>query len=339
MVAPLHVPVLPQLPKGKGKGQSLKPSGHTVHYAELITSKKLSMQITIPIIMPGVLLASILVFLLTSGELGVPIFLRYNVFSVESFTQFSAFYNFGAATAAATPLLLITFIVLLIERIFLRDKTYQLRPVGAEKIPKINLGLYKYALFILIAMFAFCIVIFPLGLLIYNSLSPEAYKEAIARAGNSLFRSIIYAATGATALSILGFLIGYLIHTKTFRLWHAIDSLTIFLFALSGAVIGIGLINLWNRPSTNFIYATPVIIIIGYLAKYTALTSRITVSSLARIPPSMEEAAQVFGTKWLRRITSIIVPMAKRGLIAGWLIGYIWRRNLFICSSLWRRRI
>ncbi len=46
-------------------------------------------EITIPLILPGILLAAILVFLLSFGEFGVPNFLRYKVFPVESFTQFS----------------------------------------------------------------------------------------------------------------------------------------------------------------------------------------------------------------------------------------------------------
>jgi len=280
--------------------------------------------ITIPLIMPGVLLASMLVFLLTLGEIGVPTFLRYDVFPVESFTQFSAFYNFGAATAAAVPLVIITFIILVIERIFLREKTYQLRPaVGGKKSSKIALGDYRKWFFITVTLLCFCSIILPLLVLCLHSLSADAYKEAISRAGDSLFRSILYATIGASALTVLGFFIGYLIHAKIFRFWRAVDSLTIFLFALSGTVIGIGLINLWNRPATNFIYATPVIIILGYLAQYTALTSRITVSTLVQIPPSMEEAAQVSGAKWLRRIFLITAPMAKRGLVAGWLVGYI----------------
>ncbi len=280
--------------------------------------------ITIPLIMPGLLLASILVFLLTLGELGVPTFLRYDVFPVESFTQFSAFYNFGAATAAAVPLVIITLIVLVIERIFLRDKTYQLHPaVGGDKSSTINLGVYRKWFLIIVVLLCFCSIILPFLVLLFHSFSAGVYKEALSRAGDSLFRSVAYAAIGASALAVLGFFLGYLIHSKTFRFWRAIDSLTIFLFALSGTIIGIGLINLWNRPATNFIYASPVIIIFGYLAQYTALTSRITVSTLAQIPSSMEEAAQVSGAKWIRRITLITAPMAKRGLIAGWLVGYI----------------
>ena len=281
-------------------------------------------EISIPLILPGVLLAAMLVFLLTLGEFGVPTFLRYDVFAVESFTQFSAFYNVGAATAAAIPLAIITFLILVVERIFLREKTYQLRPApGEEQALLIKLGSSRFVLFTLVGLLCLIMIMAPLLVLVVQSASVSAYSEALTRAGDSLLRSLIYAVIGASALTILGFFLGYLIYTRAFRFWRAVDSLTIFLFALPSTVIGIGLISLWNRPWTNFIYATPVIIVLGYLARYTALTSRITVSALAQIPPSMEEAAQVVGAGWLRRLNLIVAPLAKRGLVAGWLVGYI----------------
>jgi iron(III) transport system permease protein len=280
--------------------------------------------VSIPMILPGVLLAAILVFLLSLGEFSVPMFLRYDVFPVESFTQFSAFYNFGAATAAAIPLALVTFLILILERIFIREKTYQLRPSpGEEHAISIRLGSYGRWLFVSVCLLCLIIIVMPFLVLVVQSFSISVYVKALSSAGDSLLRSLIYAVIGASVLTILGFFIGYLIHTKAFHFWLAVDSLTIFLFALPSTVIGIGLISLWNRPSTNIIYVTPVIILLGYLAQYTVLFSRITVSMLAQIPPSMEEAAQIVGAGWLRRIILILAPMAKRGIIAGWVVGYI----------------
>ncbi len=280
--------------------------------------------ITIPLILPGILLAAMLTFILSFGEFGVSNFLRYGVFPVESFTQFSAFYNFKAATAAAVPLVLVTFVVLLSEAGFLREKTFRLRPSAeTEDLPLIALGTSRNGLFVLVTLFGFFLVIVPILVLIVQSANIQAYAEALSRAGDSLLRSLFYAVIGATSLTLFGFFSGYLIQTKTFRYWRAIDFTTIFLFALPGTVIGIGLISLWNTPYTNFIYGTLWIIILGYLAKYTALTSRITVNQLTQISPAMEEAAQVAGAGWFRRLIFIIIPLARRGLLAGWIVGYI----------------
>lgn len=281
-------------------------------------------RITIPSIYHGVLLGAMLVFLITMGELGVPTFLRFDVFPVESFVQFSAFYNFGAGTAAAIPLVVITFLFLVLERVFLREKTQILRPVpDGEKQLTIPLGFFRIPLFMLVGLFALLIVIAPFLVLLLQSLSVTAYAEAITKAGDSMLRSLSYAAIGATALTLIGFFCGYLIHNRAFPLWRSIDSMTIFLFALPATVIGIGLVSLWNHPLTGFIYATPAIIIFGYIAQFTAVNSRITATSLARIPTSMDEAAVVSGAGWFRRLTRITVPIARRGIAAGWIIAYI----------------
>ncbi len=280
--------------------------------------------ITIPLILPGVLLAAMLVFLLTFGEFGVPAFLGYDVFPVESFTQFSAFYNFSAATAAAIPLAVVAFLVLAAERFFMREKTDQLRPApDGEQRSFIGLGPLRRWVLALVSLLCLIIVVVPVLALLLQSATTSAYVEALNRAGHSLLRSVVYALVGATLLTSVGFLSGYLIQTRTLPFWRSVDALTIFLFALPSTVTGIGLISLWNRPWTNFIYTTPAIIILGYLAKYTALTSRITVSTLAQIPSSMEEAAQVVGAGWVRRMGVIVAPLARHGLVAGWLVGYI----------------
>ncbi len=280
-------------------------------------------KITIPLIIPGTLLASLLVFLLTLGEFGVPTFLRYDVFPVESFIRFSAFYDFGSATAAAIPLILIAAILLLVERIFLRNKTFRFTPYTNNKNIKINLGKYKKIVIVITWFLAIIIVILPLMVLFTNSLSIKAYRQALSQGWMPLARSLWYAIIGATVISITGFFLGYIIYNKEIKLWRAVDSLTIFLFALPGTVIGIGMISMWNNPLTNFIYSTPIIIILGYIARYSALTSRITVSTLARIPASMEEAAMSSGAPWLYRIFHITIPLSRDGLITAWLVAYI----------------
>jgi iron(III) transport system permease protein len=280
--------------------------------------------ITIPLVLPGIMLALILVFLLSLGEFSVPAFLRYNVFPVESFTQFSAFLNFGAATVTAIPLAIVTLLVLALESVFLREKTYQIRPSpGTDFTEHIKLGNSRKWLLAATSGLCLFIVVLPLLVLIVQSFSAKVFASAWAKAADSLYRSLLYALIGASALTFIGFICGYLVQTRAMRFWRSIDSLTIFLFALPSTVIGIGLIGLWNRPSTNIIYATPAIIIIGYIAQYTALSSRITVSMLSQIPPSMEEAAQVAGSGWIRRMTLIVAPLSKRGLIAAWLVGFV----------------
>ena len=99
--------------------------------ARLVASWPATLRVvTLPLVWPGVALAASLVFLLSLGEFGVPIYLRFDVFPVESFTQFSAFFNYGAATAAAVPLLLAALLLLVLEWNLLKDAPKALR-IGA----------------------------------------------------------------------------------------------------------------------------------------------------------------------------------------------------------------
>ena len=279
--------------------------------------------ITIPLIVPAIALALMLVFILTFGELSVATYLRYDLYAMESFTQFSAFYDFRAATAAALPLAVAALLFLSMEEVLLGKRRYALRPYSGRKIQRIPLGRFRIWLLLAVAIPGFALVLLPLITLLIQSSGFHHYIDAFNVARGSIYRSLLLAVSAATVLALFGFFTGYMIHKKALKIWRLADAATIFLFALPGTVIGIGLISMWNTPWTNFIYATPVIVIFGLLAKYIALTSKISAVQLSQIPSSMEEAAQVAGAGWFRTMMLIVIPLAWRGLAVGWIIGYV----------------
>lgn len=280
-------------------------------------------RITLPLIRPGLAWAALLIFLLAIGEFSVPMYLRYDVFPVEILTQFSAFYDFGAATAAAVPLALLTVALLVVEGRFLSPPRLSVRGfLGETEGSVIRLGAAHIGWLFGVGLLCVVLVIVPLGGLALQT-SPMDYVDALSRAGDSLLHSLLYAAIGATLLTLLGFFCGYLVHTRALRAWRWVDFLTLLLLVLPAPVIGMGLIGLWNRPATAWIYGTPVMILLGYLAQYLALTSRTTAAALAQIPASMDEAAVVTGAGWFHRLSMITVPLARPGLLAAWLIAYI----------------
>jgi iron(III) transport system permease protein len=280
-------------------------------------------RITLPLITPAILFAAVLVFLLTFGEVGVPTFLRYPVYPVETLTQFAAFYDFSAATAAAIPMLIVTLAILALEYRLLQKRALELRAATFDGRTQIELGGWRFPLFLIVLSLALITVVLPLVVLFAQSSSLSAFAEAFSRASDSIVRSLAFAVIGATLLTLLGFFCGYLIHSRTLPLWQSVDALALFLFTLPGTVIGIGLISLWNRPMTNAIYSTPAIIILGYLAQYAVLPMRMTSAILERIPASLEQAAELCGASWYMSLRQIVMPLAKRSLIAVWAVAYV----------------
>jgi iron(III) transport system permease protein len=281
-------------------------------------------RITLPLMAPAILFAALVVFLLTFGEVGVPSFLRYAVYPRETLTQFAAFYDFGAATASAIPMLMVTLIILALEYRFLHNRVLALSAAtpGSNQA-RIALGAWRLPLFAIVLTWALLTLALPLAALLVQSSSGQAFIEAFSRASDSIARSLVFAVVGTTLLTTLGFFCGYSIYDRSSPLWRSVDAVALFLFALPGTVIGIGLISLWNTPATELIYATPAIVILGYLAQYAILPTRMTSAMLESIPRSLEHAARVSGASWYMTLRHVMTPLATRGLIAAWLIGYV----------------
>src|SRR5207253_1522559 len=76
-------------------------------------------------------------------EIGVPTFLRYPVYPVEILTQFAAFYDVSAATAAAIPMLIITVMILVLEIRLLHASVLELSAATIGRSAPIELGRWR----------------------------------------------------------------------------------------------------------------------------------------------------------------------------------------------------
>jgi iron(III) transport system permease protein len=274
--------------------------------------------ITLPLISPAILFSFLLLFMLSFGEFSVANFLRYPIFPMESFTQFSAFYDFKLATVTAMPMLFIGFLVIALQK-FTTGKS--LRFLAARDMVKIDLK-EKEKLFLgLVLLFVTITVLLPL-LSLFMQVDIKSFILAFQKATAPLSRSILFATLSATSLLFFGFLSAYLVEQKH-QSATLFSTLTLFLFILPSTLIGIALILFYNTPYTNFIYATPLIILFAYTIKYLFLSSKIIENKLIQIPYSLIESAKLSGASWRQIIWFIVLPLAKDALIVAWLVGFI----------------
>ncbi len=274
-------------------------------------------KITLPLMKSSILMGMILVFLLSMGELGVPTFLRYPVYPVEILSRFAAFYDFHGATASSIPLLLIALLLM----IWLRKGTDStpLSITGNPLTIAIE-GAWRRILTVSLIVGALLILIPYLALM--HSLDLQSLHRALQMAGGSLAKSLALAGLGATLITLTGFLMGYAMARQLpFSRW--IQAIAILLFALPGAVMGVGLIGLWNRPITEWIYSSPIIILLGYVARYSIMGAGAAASGIGLVPPSLEEAAALHGAGITRILTKILLPLTGRALIAGWFLSFV----------------
>ncbi len=279
-------------------------------------------RISLPLALPGLLLAAVLVFLLALGEFTVPGFFRVDVFATRSLERFAAFYDVRGATAAALPLAAAALLVLPLESAFLGRRGAPLPGAGTRR-RTVPLGRFRAPALAGVLFVAGVLVALPLSALAARAAAPGAFRGALARAGDALPRTIAWSVTGASLLLLGGVLLGLVVGRRELPGWRAVDGLALFLFALPGAVTGIGLVALWNRPATAFLYGTPLVVLLGWFARYAALPLRVTTAHLRGIPPALEEAARLAGASWWLRTRRVTLPLLGRGLFLAWIVGYV----------------
>ncbi|HZY30923.1 MAG TPA: ABC transporter permease subunit, partial [Candidatus Methylomirabilis sp.] len=146
-------------------------------------------------------------------------------------------------------------------------------------------------------------------------LNLEAGRRAIR---NSLF----LAALAATITMFVGTVISYLTVKARLKGSRLLDFLATIPYAVPHTVIGIAMILAWARPPVS-LYGTLWIILVAYLAVYLPFAVRTTNSTLQQIHDSLEEAARVSGAGLLRRMRDVVLPLARPGMVAGWILVFM----------------
>ena len=297
-------------------------SAHLEEAALLVAgSRRVWSKILLPLVAPSLAASGLVVFVLALSEFAVPSMLRVRVYTTEVFTAFSALYDFRLATLTALPLAAVgaasSIVALGMSRRSLSARA-QRDPSGARWTRS-----RQRAAVAMVGVVALSVTAVPAGLL-----------AAEAGAGRSLFtdalsiqavgNGLLWSAVAATVVVLIGSLLGYWrvkAHRSAARL---ADALWIALFALPATVAGIGIIGLWNRAGVlGNIYRTDGIVVLAYISRFLPIAALLCAAFLRRVPPAAEEAAVISGASWTRALTRVVLPLARRGLAAIWLIVFI----------------
>jgi iron(III) transport system permease protein len=279
-------------------------------------------RILLPAAYPALSFGAIVVFALAFSELGVPMFLRVDVFPAAVFARLGGVdYAPGEAFALVLPLLPIALLLLGIERRLVADRSFAV--LGLRGIGREPLALGRWRGSVSVACWSLALLSSaPLGALAVRAARGRGFAELGAWLGHAPWNSLRAATLAATAIVLLGCVVG---HAAARRLpgsrW--LDALCVLAFVTPASVLGVGLIAQWNRPATGFIYRGVTILVVGYLARYAVVGVRTMASVVAQSPVHLEEAAAVAGAGYWRRLTRIIVPVHARGLMFAWVLALV----------------
>lgn len=283
---------------------------------------RVAMRILLPAARPAFTLAAIAVFALTVSELGVPMFLRVDVFPAAVFARLGGMsYTPGEAFALALPLIPIALGLLVIERRLAGARSFAVAGLRGMSRSPLPLGFWRPALTV-VCWGTALIGVLPIGALAHRAALGGGFGSLPRWMGQVPWTSLGTAAVAATIITALGLALG---HGAARRLRGAsvLDAVAVLAFVTPASVLGVGLIAVWNGPATHVLYGSVAILVIGYTARYAVVGIRAVAAVILQSPVHLEEAAAAAGAGFWRRLIRIVLPVNLKGVTAAWLLALV----------------
>jgi len=256
-----------------------------------------------------------LVFLLTLGEVAVPTLLGVQTYAGTVFARLADLsFLPGEALSRSLPLVLLalagTAVLLRLDRGGAVLPTAQSgRGPAAESLGR---GTVRTTGLVTAGLAAMTPL---LGLVWMAASGPDPFS-ALGPALGSAGWTVLYVTGAAVPLVGLGLLGGHAWARDPGRQTLSAGAALLGL-ALPAVVLGIGLIALWNRPATTWIYGGAAVVLLGLGGRYLYVAQRAFKVVFDAIPAAEEEAAWIARPGILSRWRWVMVPRVGR---ATWMV-------------------
>lgn len=154
---------------------------------------------------------------------------------------------------------------------------------------------------------------------------------------NAFITSLGLTLLAVIVLTVMALFMAFFLTWQRTRLARVLELSSELAYALPGIVIGIAAILFFLKPLplVNIsLYGTVWIILAAYLSNFLALVLRPTLAGFAQIERSLDEAAQLAGAGFLRRMRDILLPLAAPSAMAGAILVFLTALNEIQVSIL-----
>ena len=274
-----------------------------------------------PLARPAIAFSALIVFALTLGEVGVPLFLRTRTYPAMVFSRLGGvIYAPGEAFSLLLPLFILALGLLALERRFIGRRAVSALGLRMHETLRFPLGQWRLGASVAVWIVALVSVLPILSLALRAS--PSAFFSLGASALSSVSHSLLSSLLAATLITGLGLILGHAL-ARSRPASASLDGLAMLAFITPATLLGVGLVETWNRSLTQGIYTSVAILVVGFVARYAILGIRMIASVMVLTSPHYEEAAAVSGAGYLRRMTRVVAPMHVRAIIATWLLALV----------------
>ena len=278
--------------------------------------------ITLPLIMPSLGAAALLVFVRAIGNFGIPAVIGGSNYVLPTliFFEVNGFFNINGACAIAVVNVAITAIVLYVQKYVVSRHEYetissthkelkQHEGKGARIAATIYCGiilvvsLLPQLTIIIMSFFTKWVGLLPEGFTFANYLRIPKYSH------RELFNSFFLSITATLLFAFLGSLVAYITERKKPKGAALLDLSIMAPFILPGTVVSIALLSAFSGNSAIRLTGTYTIIIISYMIRRTPYVYRSVSAQLTQLNPSLEEASTISGASWFYTFRKVSVPL------------------------------
>jgi len=278
-------------------------------------------RITLPLVAPQILAASLVVFVLAISDFAVPGLLGVRVYTTEVFTAFAALYDFPRAMVLALPLLL-----LCVGVGSTASMVMHAAPTVGRRVTRGSslLNIPNLAAGVAVVLVGAAAIALPGAVLVNEASGVRSWSGVVEGSAAAIWNSLLLAGVGATLVVMVAVVIGYAAARIGARAARMVDTLLITVFGIPSTIVGVGLIALWNRPGpAGSIYGTETMLVLGYVARYLPVAALVMAAAMRHVPVSHEEAAAVSGAGWLRSAWCVVLPQIRLAMAATWILTFI----------------
>lgn len=292
------------------------------------------LNVTLPLTMPGIANAFLLVFVQSLADFGNPMTLggNYTTVAREIYLQAVGSYDIQAGAALAMVLMSITFLIYALQKFWIGKKSYVTvtgKPAHGRRL--IEKGAARQALFVLCMLLSVIVIAFyllvPIGSFIKlwginNSFTWDHYKYVFSLGQKSMKDTLLLSIIATPIAGLLGMIIAFLVVRKQFIGKKALESVSMLSIAIPGTVIGISYILAFNQAPLA-LTGTALIIIVAFVVRAIPVGIRSGIASLQQIDPSIEEAATNLGAGQARNFFTVVLPLIKPAFYSGLVYGFV----------------
>jgi iron(III) transport system permease protein len=314
--------------------------------------------VILPLMTPSLVAGMALVFVSCLGNFGVPAFLGIpgNYLTLPTLIyQRLAGQGPGVLSEVAVLSILIgsiAIIGILVQDVMLGRKDYRTATMAIAARPfelgrwrsPVEIGLWSLTLFVVVmpvmGLLATALIPaygVPLNL---RTMTGDNFRYVMFEHGASyraLLNSFSLSAAAAVSITALAVFLGYFLVWKKSPLLRWLSIAAELPYALPGVVLAIASILIFLKPIPVLglsIYNTVWIIFLAYLARFLVLGLRPVISGYLQLDRSVEEAAQVAGAGYFRRLFTVILPLVAPVAAAGAILVFLTAFNELTLSAL-----